>query len=344
MNEITVNPLLEKRKRALPGVTYRLPSRGIIYPPGVLAENVVDGEVVVYPMRLREELKMKSLDSIFQGSAVSETIAYCVPEVLEPNMLCPTDIDYLLTAIKKQTHGEDFIYKDVCMKIEHLVNKAEIIKEAAESEFEETERVDSQRNELDDASDFINKLNAENKKDEEGEEEEPEREFDPVLDNINNLGENSKLCEFRIPLSHFLTSAKEIDESLFEEQKVFEFNGFEIEVQPITFEAYKEISNLRLKDRPDVMGEEKYFDYIVEFANINISRRIKRVDNVTDQKMIEEFVNSLSTKERTEILDRMEKIFDWGIDFEYNLQCASCGKTKKLDMSHINPLYFFLIS
>lgn len=343
--EIKLNPLLEKRKRSMPGVTFRLPSRGEIYPKGVLADNVQDGEVVVYPMRLREELKMKSLDSIFQGTAVSETISYSVPDVLKPELLCPTDIDYLLTAIKKQTHGNDFLYKDVCMKIENLVDRSKLVLENASKEFEEENRSLETSQNLDDISNQLRELDEKvNEESPEEENPEEEKEFDPVEDNENNLGSNSKFCEFNIPLSHFLDTATEIDPEKYDELKRFEFKGFDIEIQQINFESFKEISNLRLQDRPDVMGENQYLDYVTLFSNLNLARRIRSVDNIEDQDMIEEWINTFSLDERADLLEKITKAFDWGIDFNYKLTCSACGKSKDLDMSYINPLYFFLTS
>jgi len=341
--EFISNPLMEKRKRSLPGVTFRLPSRGEIYKKGVLADNVENGEMVVYPMRLREELKMKSFDSIFQGSAVSETISYCVPEVLTPEELCPTDIDYLITAIKKQSHGNDFLYKDVCMKIEKLVDRSKLIQESVEQEFEESQRTSKYEESLDDIGEQLrnldNQIGKENTK-----VENKEREFDPVLDNENNTGIVSKFCEFKIPLSHFLDSSTEIDPDLYEEKKRFDFKGFDIELQQISFKAFKEISNLRLQDNPHAMGEEKYFEYVNKFSNVNLARRIRVVDNIENQDQIEEWVNSFSLEDRSELLDRIADAFNWGIDFNYTITCSACGKSKDIDMSYLNPLYFFLTS
>jgi len=339
---IQTNPLVEKRKRALPGVTFRIPSRGEIYQPGVLAEHVVDGEVLVYPMRLREELKMKSLDSIFQGSAVSETVSYCVPDVLKPELLCPTDIDYLMTAIKKQTHGDNFRYKDICMKIEKMVDRSKVLEETAVEEFEELQRSPEPESNLDNISEQLRTLdNAVDDTNGEAEGKE-ERPFDPVLDNVNNLGTISKFCEFDIPLSHFIDTVKELDPEIYEEKKRFEFMGFDIELQQISFNSFKEISNLRLKENPEEMAENQYFDYINKFSNINIARRIRLVDNISDQTQIEEWVDSFNLDERIKLLGTITSAYDWGINFDYTLSCSSCGKTKKLDMSYLNPLYFFL--
>lgn len=99
------NPLVKKIQR-LPGETFRLPTRGIFYTNGEISESIVNGEVVVYPLTGHEELIMKSPDMMFQGTAIEQVIARCVPGILKPLDLSANDIEYLLACIKKVTNGE----------------------------------------------------------------------------------------------------------------------------------------------------------------------------------------------------------------------------------------------
>jgi hypothetical protein len=99
------NPLLEKLKKKMPGATFRLPSRGLFYRDGELDSEVDNGEVVVYPMNTLNELHMRSPDMLFQGTAVMETIRNCVPQVLKPEKLIASDVDFLLTCLRKVSYG-----------------------------------------------------------------------------------------------------------------------------------------------------------------------------------------------------------------------------------------------
>jgi hypothetical protein len=329
------NPLIEKNKTAIPGVTFRLPSRGTIYEEGVLDDSVENGEVTVWPMRLKEEIKMKSPDSILQGTAVSETISYCVPQILDPMALCPEDVDYLLIAIKKMTHGSTITFKDVCMKLNS--DEVDMTEENVINEMEESERTQAEE-----AVNEINKIHGPDSE-ESDTEETKETDNENTTGNINNLGENSKVCEFKISLDYFINNSKEIDYEKYKENCITEYNNFEIEFHPVTFKDYKDASVMDLQENPN-MSEEEYFNYINERSNKNLTDRIKRVDTTTDKELIYEWIDTLSLKDREELFERIMKIQDWGVDFEYNLTCQKCGMSKKTTQSHINPLYFFLTS
>lgn len=102
---VRVNPLLEKLKRKIPGETFRLPSRGLFYKNSELDPEVEDGEIVVYPMTTVDELMMRSPDMLFQGTAITEVIGRCVPQILKPSRLIASDVDFILTALRKVSYG-----------------------------------------------------------------------------------------------------------------------------------------------------------------------------------------------------------------------------------------------
>lgn len=112
--EVKVNPLLTKLKKRIPGESFRLPSRGIFYTNGELDPEVDNGEVVIYPMTTIDELKLRSPDMLFQGTAVTEVIARCVPQILQPKMLIAADVDFLLTALRKVSYGPHLPVKHKC--------------------------------------------------------------------------------------------------------------------------------------------------------------------------------------------------------------------------------------
>lgn len=113
-----VNPLLEKLKKKFPGESFRLPSRGLFYTNGELDPEVEEGEVVVYPMTTTDELAMRSPDMLFQGTAITQTIAHCVPQVLKPERLIASDVDYLLTCLRKVSYGPYLPISHKCPKCE----------------------------------------------------------------------------------------------------------------------------------------------------------------------------------------------------------------------------------
>ncbi len=100
------NPLLAKI-RVIDGITVRLPSRGMLYKEGVLHNNVVDGEIRVYPMTTRDELLLRSADGLFGGTTIEQVFSRCVPDVLKPKELFFNDIDYIMVALRQISYGED---------------------------------------------------------------------------------------------------------------------------------------------------------------------------------------------------------------------------------------------
>ncbi len=108
------NPLLARVH--MPGSTFKLPSGGIFYKNGELADNVVDGEVHVQPMTAFDEVLLKTPDLLFSGEAVEKIFTRCVPQVIKPKELFNKDIDFLMICLRKITYGESFqlVYQHGC--------------------------------------------------------------------------------------------------------------------------------------------------------------------------------------------------------------------------------------
>ena len=113
-----VNPLIEKLKKRIPGETFRLPSRGLFYKESELDPEVEDGEIVIYPMTTVDELTMRSTDMLFQGTAITEVIGRCVPQILKPGRLIATDVDYVLTCLRKVSYGPLMPIQHKCTQCE----------------------------------------------------------------------------------------------------------------------------------------------------------------------------------------------------------------------------------
>lgn len=120
------NPLLDRLNK-LPGITVRLPSLGLFYTSGELDDEVVDGEVTVFPMTTADELMMRSSDMLFQGTAIENVLKRCVPQIKHPLELLVSDIDYLLTQLRKVSYGSNIPIKHdcECAKTERETKKRE---------------------------------------------------------------------------------------------------------------------------------------------------------------------------------------------------------------------------
>jgi hypothetical protein len=105
------NPLLQKTK--LPGRIFQLPSKGIFYKQGVLAEHVRDGEVEVQPMSALAEMKLRSPDMLFSGRALREICLECIPDILKPDELVSKDVDAIFCFLRIVTYGPIMEFRSV---------------------------------------------------------------------------------------------------------------------------------------------------------------------------------------------------------------------------------------
>lgn len=103
------NPLLLKVK--LPGRIFQLPSKGIFYEPGILAESVKDAEVEVQPLSALAEMKLRSPDMLFSGRALREICRECIPEILIPDRLISKDVDAIFCFLRIVTYGPSMSVK-----------------------------------------------------------------------------------------------------------------------------------------------------------------------------------------------------------------------------------------
>lgn len=101
--EKTHNLLLDRIR--LPGETVRLPSGGVFYKNGELSEDVVNGEVVVYPMTTIDEIVMKTPDKLLNGTAFADVFHRCVPQIQKPMDLFAKDVDFLMVCLRKISYG-----------------------------------------------------------------------------------------------------------------------------------------------------------------------------------------------------------------------------------------------
>lgn len=104
MSNPLTNPLLDRLNK-MPGETIRLPSLGRFYLNGEVTEDVVDGEVVLNPMTMTDEILMKSPDMLFQGTAIERVFTRCAPQIQKPMDLLTSDVDFILTHLRRISFG-----------------------------------------------------------------------------------------------------------------------------------------------------------------------------------------------------------------------------------------------
>lgn len=93
----------------IPGRRLILPSKGLMYTVGnELNCELIDGEVTIIPLTMRDEMMLSSPDMIISGEAVTNVISKCVKEIKEPTQLFFNDVIAILTYLKMVTYGNAF--------------------------------------------------------------------------------------------------------------------------------------------------------------------------------------------------------------------------------------------
>ena len=105
------NPLRQFFRR--PALYLKLPSGGKGYPMGAI-DMPANGELPVYPMTAIDEITSRTPDALYNGTAVTEIIKSCVPNIKDAWAVLNIDLDPLLVAIKIATNGNTMELNTVC--------------------------------------------------------------------------------------------------------------------------------------------------------------------------------------------------------------------------------------
>lgn len=97
------NPLAKHFRQ--PKVYLTLPSGGNWYDGGV--EMTDTGELPVFAMTARDELRYKTPDALMNGHATVEVIESCIPNIKSGWSIPNIDLDAILVAIRIATYGEN---------------------------------------------------------------------------------------------------------------------------------------------------------------------------------------------------------------------------------------------
>ncbi len=152
---------------------------------------------------------------------------------------------------------------------------------------------------------------------------------------VKHTCENAKAHGYSVNLEHVMASMKTIDPTMAEEyQAPVEVRGLKVFTRPIRF---TDVVNLFHET-----GTKKEFsDQDLErIAKLNILSMIDRVENIADQKMIMEWLETLSTPELSQISDAATDKNSWGIDSIVKLKCRDCGEPMDVELP-LNPINFF---
>ena len=113
------NPLKQYFRR--PSIYLKLPSGGKLYPPGVV--NIPEsGELPVYPMTAIDEISSKTPDALYNGTAMSDIIKSCIPDIKDPWSINSIDLDAVLIAIRSAAGGNDMSITSECPSCKEIAD------------------------------------------------------------------------------------------------------------------------------------------------------------------------------------------------------------------------------
>jgi len=115
------NPLKQYFRR--PSIYLKLPSGGKMYAPGVV--NIPEsGELPVYPMTAIDEITSKTPDALYNGTAMSDIIKSCIPDIKDPWAINSVDLDAVLIAIRSAADGNDMTITSGCPSCKEIAEYA----------------------------------------------------------------------------------------------------------------------------------------------------------------------------------------------------------------------------
>ena len=95
------NPLIMYNRR--PPTYVSLPSGGKHY--AIPPKLTVDGELAVYPLTAKQELLLKSPDSLLNGESMFQVLKHVAPDIQDPYQVPLCDLEAILIAMRLVSYG-----------------------------------------------------------------------------------------------------------------------------------------------------------------------------------------------------------------------------------------------
>lgn len=111
MSDQLINPLSKHFRQ--PVLYLKLPSQGRWYQNGSI-ELPLNGEIPIYAMTARDEITLKTPDSLLNGTSTVSVIQSCCPNIKDAWKMPSLDLDPVLIAIRLATYGKEMEFTAVC--------------------------------------------------------------------------------------------------------------------------------------------------------------------------------------------------------------------------------------
>lgn len=141
---------------------------------------------------------------------------------------------------------------------------------------------------------------------------------------------------YQINLDQFVEKMKYLDPTMLEDLYTLTLdNGQVVKMQPL---RYKHIIDIlqRNQNKKELTDKDMRENLVTNLLNL-----IESIDNITDKKLIEEWIRAIKTQYVNKIASKIESASDvWGSNFKTEIKCKDCGETVEVEIP-VNPISFF---
>ena len=147
--------------------------------------------------------------------------------------------------------------------------------------------------------------------------------------------ENAKNHEYVVNIEKLISEIRFLDPTVAaEEFKVTLPNDQVVIVHPVKFEHMIKLFQMNT-------GKEEFTSEDVKRNVVfNLVSLIESVDGITDKKLIEEWVSSITTPYQNRIAEAIEKTNNWGPTQSTKIKCKDCEQMIDIELP-LNPISFF---
>jgi len=111
MSNPASNPLFKHFGQ--PAIYLNLPSKGQYWPEGSI-DYPATGDIPVYPMTVKDEVTLKTPDTLMNGHGMVTVITSCCPNIKDPLKIPICDLDAILIGIRIASYGSDMAITTKC--------------------------------------------------------------------------------------------------------------------------------------------------------------------------------------------------------------------------------------
>ena len=152
---------------------------------------------------------------------------------------------------------------------------------------------------------------------------------------ITHTCKDAKAQTYTIDLEKMIDNMKYLDPTMID--SIFSLvleNGQKVRFQPVRYKHVLEL--MQNNDRKKEFTAEDIQNIIVK----NVLNLIQSVDDITDPKLIDEWLRQIPARYMNRLADKVEQINDFGPNTIQKMKCKDCGGELDVELP-LNPINFF---